>query len=281
LSAPSLFFPIFRAFDSAGNPLGGGLLYTYAAGSTTPLATYSDDAGTVQNANPVVLDTSGTAVIRLGSAAYKFVLKDSGGSTQWTVDHYQAVVDSPTFAGTVTASALSISGNASIGGTTTTASIITTADNLGVGLAVVRSKGSDTTLTSQNAFQNDPDLTYAIPTTGIYEIDVFLDFDSTAAGAGFAYTFAFGGTQTLCKGFTIANVNAALVGPTGVDQNIIGGSTAFATVSTTLRNNWLRITFEMVVSVIGTLTLKWCQNVSTASATTLRAGSSMKVTKKR
>src|SRR5689334_14506985 len=89
MTAPFLFFPIFRAFDTAGNPLAGGLLYTYAAGSTTPLATYSDAAGTVQNANPVVLDTTGSATVRLGTSAYKFVLKDSGGATQWTEDNYE------------------------------------------------------------------------------------------------------------------------------------------------------------------------------------------------
>ena len=85
-----LTLPIFRAFDAAGLPLAGGLLYTYAAGTTTPLATYSDAAGSTPNANPVVLDSTGTANVRLGESTYKFVLKDSSGATTlWTQDVVQ------------------------------------------------------------------------------------------------------------------------------------------------------------------------------------------------
>lgn len=68
--------------------MAGGLLYTYAAGTTTPLATYSDAAGVVPNANPVVLDSTGSATVRLGTVSYKFVLKDASSTTQWTADNY-------------------------------------------------------------------------------------------------------------------------------------------------------------------------------------------------
>jgi len=103
MSAPYLpGLPLFRAFDSAGDPLAGGLLYHYAAGTSSNLDVYDSD-GTTPLTQPVVLDTTGTATIRLGSSAYKFVLKDSGGATQWTIDNYQPLGDSPTFSGTVTA----------------------------------------------------------------------------------------------------------------------------------------------------------------------------------
>lgn len=72
--------------DSNGNPLAGGRLYTYAAGTSTPLATYSDAAGLVPNANPVVLDARGEATVFWGSAAYKVVLKDAADVTVWTQD---------------------------------------------------------------------------------------------------------------------------------------------------------------------------------------------------
>lgn len=80
-------FPKFRASDSTGAPLAGGLLYTYAAGTTTPLATYTDSTGGTANTNPVVLDSSGQANVWLtAGTAYKFVLEDSVGVVQWTVD---------------------------------------------------------------------------------------------------------------------------------------------------------------------------------------------------
>ena len=46
-------------FDDSGNPLTGGKVYTYAAGTTTPAATYTTSAGTVANTNPIILDAAG------------------------------------------------------------------------------------------------------------------------------------------------------------------------------------------------------------------------------
>lgn len=58
----------------------GGKLHTYAAGGTTPQATYSDAAGSVPNINPVTLDTNGNATVR-GNGAYHLVLKDATDTT--------------------------------------------------------------------------------------------------------------------------------------------------------------------------------------------------------
>mgnify|MGYP003349458291 CR=1 FL=1 len=45
----------FQFFTTTGFPLAGGFIYTYQAGSSTPLATYSDNAGAIPNANPIVM----------------------------------------------------------------------------------------------------------------------------------------------------------------------------------------------------------------------------------
>ena len=88
MSSPALY-PKFHAFDpSTGLPLVGGKLYTYSAGTTTPLATYSDSALATPNANPVILDANGEAVIYVGPSSYKFVLQDSTGAAVWTFDNY-------------------------------------------------------------------------------------------------------------------------------------------------------------------------------------------------
>ena len=77
-----------QQFTSAsGAPLVGGRLYTYAAGTVTPKATFSDAAGTVANTNPLVLDARGEALI-YWSGAYKVVLQDASGNSLWTVDNY-------------------------------------------------------------------------------------------------------------------------------------------------------------------------------------------------
>ena len=81
-------FPLYTAFDAVGNPLAGGLVDTYAAGTTTPLATYSDPGGTVPNTNPVVLDAAGRAPIYFQTGlAYKVRQLDSAGNVLWTVDN--------------------------------------------------------------------------------------------------------------------------------------------------------------------------------------------------
>lgn len=90
--------------DSAGIPLAGGFVYTYAAGTTTPQATYTDSTGATANSNPIVLDARGEANIWLGSATYKFKLTDSNGTEIWTVDNISAPTSglSPVLSGNVT-----------------------------------------------------------------------------------------------------------------------------------------------------------------------------------
>jgi hypothetical protein len=85
--------PAFRQqyFDANGLPLAGGFLYTYAAGTSTPLATYTDETGLTPNTNPVVLDSSGQASIWIGPSSYKFVLEDSLNNVIETVDNIQSI----------------------------------------------------------------------------------------------------------------------------------------------------------------------------------------------
>jgi len=83
--------PKFIGLDNNANPVSGGKLYTYVAGTTTPQPTYSDVNLTVANANPVVLDSAGRATVFLSGSSYKFVLKDSDDVTIWTQDNVQAV----------------------------------------------------------------------------------------------------------------------------------------------------------------------------------------------
>ena len=68
-------------FTNTGAVLTGGKLYTYAAGTTTPLTSYTTSAGTITRTNPVVMDAAGRVPdggeIWITSALYKFVLKDS------------------------------------------------------------------------------------------------------------------------------------------------------------------------------------------------------------
>ena len=71
-------------FTAAGVPLVGGQLFTYASGTTTPLATYTDSTGNTTNTNPVILDSRGEANVWFGPSRYTLLLKDSLDNLIWT-----------------------------------------------------------------------------------------------------------------------------------------------------------------------------------------------------
>jgi hypothetical protein len=90
--------PVFTGLDNSGNPLSGGKLTTYAAGTTDSLATYSDSALSSANANPVVLDAGGRAVVYLSNnTSYKFLLTDSSDVTVWSQDNIQSTQNIPIY----------------------------------------------------------------------------------------------------------------------------------------------------------------------------------------
>lgn len=74
----------FTENDSLGNPLVGGRLYAYAAGTSNKKDTYTDSTATVKNTNPIILNARGECDLWI-DGIYDFVLKDKDGNTIWTV----------------------------------------------------------------------------------------------------------------------------------------------------------------------------------------------------
>jgi hypothetical protein len=90
-------FPQF--LDGSGNPLSGGKLYTYAAGTLVRLGTYTTQAGDVANANPIILDSAGRANIWLDpTRSYRLVLTDSDDVAIRDVDNIRTNGDTTVFA---------------------------------------------------------------------------------------------------------------------------------------------------------------------------------------
>jgi hypothetical protein len=117
--------PKAQFFAANGTPLVGGKLYSYAAGTTTPLATYINSAGITQNTNPVILDSRGEANVWLDNGVlYKLALHDATDALIWTVDNVYAnntgIFTGPvagttgTFSGALTALSGAFSGNVQI-----------------------------------------------------------------------------------------------------------------------------------------------------------------------
>ena len=67
-------------FSNDGIPLSGGKIYSYAAGTTTPQATYTSFSGATAHTNPIILDSAGRVPggeIWLTAVSYKFALYTS------------------------------------------------------------------------------------------------------------------------------------------------------------------------------------------------------------
>lgn len=92
-------------FDDNGDPLAGGLLYTYASGTTTPIVTYTTVLGTTNNTNPIVLDAGGRTPNEIwvnGGVLYKFKLTTSLGVLIGEYDNIPAIDDPTVFNNLIT-----------------------------------------------------------------------------------------------------------------------------------------------------------------------------------
>lgn len=88
-------------YDLNGKPLAGGMIYTYRAGTTTPIETFRDSLGIYLNTNPIILDSAGGCNLFIKSevendyTAYKFVCMDKNGVIVWTQDNVKGLKGEP------------------------------------------------------------------------------------------------------------------------------------------------------------------------------------------
>lgn len=116
--------PVLRetVLDTNGKPVAGALINTYIAGTTTPLATFTDVGLTTPNANPIVADAAGRwyAYLTVGQS-YKFVVTDSLGGMIYTQDSVLAVPSS----------SLNVDVTGTAGATLTAGQVVYLSDGLG------------------------------------------------------------------------------------------------------------------------------------------------------
>lgn len=86
-----------QLFNDNGDPLAGGKIYSYLAGSTTLTATYTTSAGNIAHSNPIVLDGAGRVpsgeIWLTDNTTYKFVVEDSVGGLIGTYDNIPGIND--------------------------------------------------------------------------------------------------------------------------------------------------------------------------------------------
>ena len=101
-----------RLYDNSGNLAIGGLVYTYAAGTSTPATTYTDSTGTTPNTNPVVANSRGEVSIWLATGqAYKLVAYDASSNLLWSKDQ---IANSSYLSGNAGAASIGTSGGQTV-----------------------------------------------------------------------------------------------------------------------------------------------------------------------
>jgi hypothetical protein len=86
-------------FDNNGVPLSGGKIETYAAGTSTPQATYTSSTGLIAHSNPIILDSAGRVpggeIWLTTNLQYKFVLRDANNTLIGTYDNINLIPAAP------------------------------------------------------------------------------------------------------------------------------------------------------------------------------------------
>jgi hypothetical protein len=81
--------PKQQFLSALGTPLVGGKVYTYAAGTTNPKATYTDAAGTINQPNPIPLNVRGEPASPIyWSGNYRVEVHDLLDNLVYTVDNF-------------------------------------------------------------------------------------------------------------------------------------------------------------------------------------------------
>lgn len=91
--------PVFgvagQLFDNNGNPLAGGKIFTYLAGTTTNATVYTNSAGNIAHSNPIILDGAGRVpsgeIWLTDGITYKFVVQDSANNLIGTYDNLTGI----------------------------------------------------------------------------------------------------------------------------------------------------------------------------------------------
>ena len=87
--------PRMQFFDDNGDPLVGGTLETYASGTSTPLATYTDATQATANPVSITLDARGEASVWCANSLYRFILYDAVGGLIWSADDIGGETSAP------------------------------------------------------------------------------------------------------------------------------------------------------------------------------------------
>lgn len=211
--------PKQQFFDANGSPLSGGKIYTYEAGTSTPVATYQDASGVTANTNPIILDSRGMCNIwLLTTKNYKYVVKDADDVMIFTTDNIGVTLTVASFAAPPV-----------IGSDTPNSAYFTTIELTDTSASTIN-RG---TTAERPATPVEGMIRYNSTTTKFegYTNGAWGSLGGGATGGGADQVFVENG-QTVTTSYTITtNYNAMSVGPITIDDG--------ATVTVPSGSAWL------------------------------------------
>ncbi len=182
--------------------------------------------------------------------------------------------------GALTASSANVSGDLNVDGNVVGDFNVTgTFSGTGIGVTRIVRKTADTSRTSTTTMANDPDLTFSVDGSSTYLVELILVYSGDAAGD-------FKSNWSLPSN---ASANMWILGqPTSQPERDtttmrtgVHTATGDVTLGCTGPTWWngASMTMYLITDSSGTVTLRWAQNASNATATIIRAGSLIKITK--
>ena len=202
MAGTRLINPNIQYVDASGTPVVGGKLTTYEAGTTTPLATYTDSGLGTPNTNPIILDNTGYIgeVWMDPDVSYKLVLTTSADVAVWTRDNVLA------------------GGQVGVGNIE--ADAVTTAKIPDGGITTAKIADDNVTGAKLNTDVADT-TTIELSSDTLTVKDGGLTGVKTAAGAGFIYISANDTTEGVLNGKLVAGDNITLTeGSDGADETL-------------------------------------------------------------
>jgi len=182
-------------FDNNGIPNAGGLIYTYQAGSSTLLTTYTTVNGTIANTNPIVLDAYGRTPSEIWMQvgySYKFIIQTASAVTLQTLDDLYPILQSAPAVSNAFVAGMIIIWSGSIGSIPT---------------GWVLCDGTNATPDLRNRFVIAAGSTYAVGATGGSADSTLPTHTHTVTDPGHAHTINWGqnaGTAGSASGTSIA-----------------------------------------------------------------------------
>jgi microcystin-dependent protein len=201
-------------FDNNGVPLNGGLIYQYQAGSSTLLTTYTTVNGTVANANPIVLDSSGRPTNEIWMQtgySYKFIIQTSTGTTLQTLDNlYPILQNAPAVSATIPSGLIAI-WSGSLGS---------------IPSGWVICDGTNSTPDLRNSFILGAGNTYAVGTTGGSTDAIVVSHNHTLTDPGHSHSANGNSVNNGGIPTGLTNSSPSYTGPAGISI-----STAFTGIT--------------------------------------------------